>query len=122
MGIPYGRRNAESESAMTKLEQAARLALDAMLIGYSGPHTAHYLKAIEALREALSQQSDKDIILEALMAYQCSEYVDEDGGGTSLVDVLAHGDTIAAGLSEVKALADFIWGAISDSPVQEATK
>ena len=40
---------------MTKLEQAARLALETMLLGYSGPHTAQYLEAIEALREALSQ-------------------------------------------------------------------
>ena len=45
---------------MTKLEQAARLALDALLRGYSGPHTAHYLKAIEALREALSQPVQED--------------------------------------------------------------
>jgi len=45
---------------MTKLEQAARLALDALLRGYSGPHTAHYLKAIEALREALAEPTPKE--------------------------------------------------------------
>ncbi len=40
---------------MTTLEQAARTALDAMMLGYSGPHTAHYWKAIDTLREALAE-------------------------------------------------------------------
>jgi len=62
----------------------------------------------------------KDVILEALQEYLCSESVDDDGGGSRLADVLTHGGDVGPGLREIEALADFIWGALSDATPQQA--
>lgn len=79
------------------------------------------LKAEAALVEhPITDAPSKDVILAALEEYRCTGHVDEDGG-VLLVDMLASDGTTAVGVDEIEALADFIWGAISDAqPVQPA--
>ena len=79
------------------------------------------LKAEAALVEhPITDAPSKDVILAALEEYRCTGHVDEDGG-VLLVDMLTSDGTTAVGVDEIEALADFIWGAISDAqPVQPA--
>lgn len=76
-------------------------------------------RAAQAALEAVQVEPSKDVILEALHEYHCSESIDEDGDGLPLVDVLTHGGDIGPGVREVEALADFIWGALTDAAPQE---
>ena len=76
------------------------------------------LKAETAIAQPITAVPSKDVILAALEEYRCTGHVDEDGG-VLLVDMLASGGTTSVGVDEIEALADFIWGAISDAqPVQ----
>ena len=78
------------------------------------------LDAVGAIAQPVTDAPSKDVILAALEEYRCTGHVDEDGG-VLLVDMLTSDGTTAVGVDEIEALADFIWGAISDAqPVQPA--
>ena len=86
----------------------------------------YHAEALAEWAQPLPPTHNKDVILSALRAYQCTEHVDEDGDGSRLVDILTSGSNISAGISEVEALADFLDGALFDAeniaqPVQPAT-